>query len=325
MKLPAVETVVCDRLSLTVPRADGQARRAVVGELARLGAECIQREEESELYRCGAGTYRLRAVGKVWAHDLSGQLLAELREARVLVGTCRALAMVPRLRVTGLDLARDVSEPGWQVIPALVRRHRRAGGLRVGRKRVRAGEEDWRNRLDPEGRESGSLYLPVLGKRRALRAVVYDKRAQVVELGEPDPGPLTRTELRCRGESVGMTLRDVVAPEALFFAKLGELVTVPAQAPRWRRAELPGRWPSEEVMVSESVAGMLRRIRLQVGVAAELAAEDPRVLAELEREVSELVAEEIAAVRARAVEARRGSGSSEACEDGTVVPIRAAR
>lgn len=88
-------------------------------------------------------------------------------------------------------------------------------GLRISRKAVSPQAIQRYISRNAAGVDTGSMYL---GKKAAeVRAVVYDKRQEIIDRGGADLGhDLTRYELRLRSQ-VGATLRDVLHPAPLFW------------------------------------------------------------------------------------------------------------
>lgn len=209
------ETVFCDDLRVTVPETEWPDTegdlRAV---LDMLGAQTEFKAHDRSGWRLEDGTARSQKCGRVWSFSASGKLLAGLRAAQLLGQFLGALAGRPH-RVTGIHCTLDRKEPTPPVISRLLEAAESESGLRVSRKAVSPQAIQRYIGRNAAGVDTGSIYL---GRKNAeVRAVVYDKRQEILDRGGADLGhDLTRYELRLRSQ-VGATLGDALHPAPLFW------------------------------------------------------------------------------------------------------------
>lgn len=209
------EAVFCDDLRVTVPEADWpDAESDIRAVLDVLGAQTEFKAHDRSGWRLDDGTARSQKCGRVWSFSASGKLLAGLRAAQLLGQFLGALAGRPH-RVTGIHCTMDRREPTPPVIDRLLASAESEQGLRISRKAVSPQAIQRYISRNAAGVDTGSMYL---GKKAAeVRAVVYDKRQEIIDRGGADLGhDLTRYELRLRSQ-VGATLRDVLHPAPLFW------------------------------------------------------------------------------------------------------------
>lgn len=229
--MTASDGVFCDDLRVTVPESDwADVEADVRSVLDVLGARVDFKAHDRSGWRVEGGTAQVRKFGRVRCLSASGQMLAGLRAAKLLGQFVGALAGRPH-RVTGIHCTLDRPEPTPPVLSQLFASATSPDGLGVGRKRVPVQHVDRYLGIDHLGRETGSIYL---GSEYAeLRAVVYDKRHQIISKGGADLGhDLTRYELRCR--NVGATLGDVLSPSRLFWHYMApDILPAPAGALPW--------------------------------------------------------------------------------------------
>lgn len=234
-RLRAVTTdaVFCDDLRVTVPEADWPAAewdlRAVLDDL---GAQVEFKAHDRAGWRVEEGTARSQKCGRVWSFSASGRLLAGLRAASLLGQFLGALAGRPH-RVTGIHCTLDRKEPTPPVIERLMRAADSEQGLRISRKAVSPQAVQRHIVRNAAGQDTGSAYF---GKRFAeVRAVIYDKRQELIDKGGPDIGhDLTRYELRLRSQ-VGATIGDAMNPAPLFWHYMApDVLLAPDGVPEWR-------------------------------------------------------------------------------------------
>lgn len=224
------EGIICDGFRLTVPAPyDEDCRGRIARYLDELG---IVHSGEGLYQRSGKGPVYFKHshygnLGVLW---LSGAVCAEFRVWDRLDDVVAAFAGFPR-RITRLDAAADYQVSAPSILRAL-KAAGRSGALRLTRKIIPRQNVRWVESVCPvTGEETGTLYL---GQQRSAEvwAAIYDKRAQLVDAGKPDPGPLLRLEIRVR--DVGAELGDVLSPERLFYHFASpDLVGRPAGVGAW--------------------------------------------------------------------------------------------
>lgn len=226
------DAVFCDDLRVTIP--DGcwhEAESDLRSVLDVLGAQTEFKAHDRTGWRLEDGTARSQKCGRVWSFSASGKLLAGLRAADLLGQFLAALATGPH-RVTGIHCTIDRKEPTPPVIERLLKAAESEQGLRVSRKAVSPQAIQRHVVRNAAGVDTGTAYF---GKRFAeVRAVVYDKRQELIDRGNPDLGhDLTRYELRLRSQ-VGATLGDAMYPAPLFWHYMApDVLTAPDGVPPW--------------------------------------------------------------------------------------------
>lgn len=143
----------------------------------------------------------------------SGMMLAALRAANLLTEYVAAVASVTTYNVTHLDLARDQLGDPPSVVQTYYQRLRIAG-VKLSRKTVPPGRIKSLFSKGDDGRDTGSVMIQNRQTSR-VSAIIYDRQADALAKGKPDPGPITRIEMRLGVP--GMTLRDVLDPAPLFY------------------------------------------------------------------------------------------------------------
>lgn len=209
--------VFCDFVQVSYPAETWEDVRAGVEPvLDSVGAQLEVDDMRSGrvLWRAGDGTVNAKRIGPVVTLGASGSVLAGLRLAGLLERYLAEVGAQPH-RVTRLDLTLDVPEKTAPVIERLAASVISPGGLALSRKRVPAKHCTRYVTRDPDGVDTGTIYV---GSAQAdVRLCVYDKRQERVDKGLPDLGsPLTRYELRLRG-GTGVTLRDAARPSPAFW------------------------------------------------------------------------------------------------------------
>jgi hypothetical protein len=130
--------------------------------------------------------------------------------------------------VTTLHATLDLLEEAPPVVARMYERGK-AGLVSLTRKSIPPGHVKKYISRDPEGRDTGTVYL---GSRKSdVWLKVYDKRAEMIDRYEASgsrlvtdvwpsgsvfPDPITRYEVSV-GRKVGVTLRDVAEPSAVFW------------------------------------------------------------------------------------------------------------
>lgn len=172
-------------------------------------------------------TVRTSSFGSVYRLGISGGACETFRLLGIWPALLADLWTVPH-RVTRLHATVDLPLSGPASIVAAVAAGR-AGGLRLGRKALDPRHVKRYDELDLRGEIAGGVYL---GNPKAdIRCLVYCKRNETESRGLPDPGPLTRVELRLAID--GITLRDVADPSGIFWHYGRELLAPPPGAPEW--------------------------------------------------------------------------------------------
>lgn len=244
------------------PSADGFQITVPVGESPFLRDRIEPIVIEAGGHEVVPGLFSLGDGGKVKFHDtpkvgvmgVSGAALAALRAAGLFLPLLGAISECPH-RVTKLDIALDIPAEAGPRVRRLYRQAS-AGKLQFTRKRLPGLHC---RRIESvgiaDGKPTGTVYV---GKRTSsIWARVYDKRDEllsraikqhgshpdVIELN--DPGPLTRYELVC-GRKIGMTLRDVADPTALFWHFGSDLLKRPAGVPAWEPHSMGYELPRHE-------------------------------------------------------------------------------
>ncbi len=209
------DAVFCDDLRLTVPDAEwADTESDLRSVLDALGAQTEFRSHDRTGWRLDDGTARSQKCGRVWSFSASGKLLAGLRASKLLGQFLSSFAGRPH-RVTGIHCTIDRKEPTPPVIERLLAAADSEQGLRISRKAVSPRAIQRHIVRNAAGVDTGTAYF---GKPSAeVRAVVYDKRQELLDRGNFDLGhDLTRYELRLRSQ-VGATLGDAMFPDALFW------------------------------------------------------------------------------------------------------------
>lgn len=229
------EGVFCDYVQVTFPEEGWLDARGAVGPV--LDSIGMQVEVDDErgglvLWRGGGdGTVKAKRINGVYALGASGSVLAGLRMAGLLHRYLSEVGAQPH-RVTRLDVTLDVPERTAPVIEKIATDVVSADGVALSRKRVSAKHCTRYVTRTAQGEDTGTIYL---GSAQAdVRLCVYDKQQERIDKGLPDVGhPLTRYELRLRG-GTGVTLRDAVEPEAVFWHYVSPAVLPkPLGVPEW--------------------------------------------------------------------------------------------
>lgn len=283
--------VFSDFVGVTFPMDDWQdVRDDVAPILDTLGASVEVDDPGTVLWRAGdTGTVKAKRYGAVMSLSASGAVLAGLRAARMLGAYLSAVAAKPHT-VTRLDASMDVPEPTAPVISKLVDKASSPEGLRLTRKRVDPRNVTRLVHRSEDGSDTGTCYV---GSQSAeVRLCVYDKRQERLSRKLSDVGPLTRYEVRLKSQ-VGVTLRDVMEPSAVFWHHIApDVLPAPPGTPSWSphaegfvvaRAALPTAYERLRRRVQASPeAAALARLAVEVG---------PYGFAVLEKELRALVGE----------------------------------
>jgi hypothetical protein len=172
-------------------------------------------------------TVRTKALPSVFSLGVSGGACASFRLLGIWNNLLADLWTIEH-RVTRLHATADSPLSGPASIAAVVAAGR-AGGLHLSRKALNPRHVKRYDELDARGECAGGVYL---GNPKAeVRGLVYCKRNETESRGLPDPGPLTRTEIRLSID--GITLRDVSDPSAIFWHYAREILAPPPGVPDW--------------------------------------------------------------------------------------------
>ena len=232
-----------DYLNVTTPLGNEQSLlEKLVPLFESLGPIEAQPEEGFyKLYSIGTrggtlafvptGVFKLKVRGKVFVISASGGALAAMRSKGVFSEYLSILSEAPH-RVSMLHATQDyhVASPSASVL--CVKAAAIAGEVSLTRKRLLPGQVRSLLQVNPEGEETGTVYL---GNRANadVWAKVYDKREERRSRGAADPGPIVRVEIAVQSD-VGATLKDAHDPASIFFHFAGRsLVAVPPQTPSW--------------------------------------------------------------------------------------------
>lgn len=221
-------TPFCDYLKATIPLAESGTYSRDLGLM--LAAHAEKRDENGFYWLPEGGKVRVGRYGQVLTISVTGAAVRYLRDLGQWSDFLSLLSEYPH-RVTALDVAYDrFDQSGADVVPGL-NELGKAGGVSLTRKSVDPRRVRMVDGLDPDGRVTGTVYL---GARTAeVRCRVYDKRAERVDRGYPDPGPCVRYELTATGK-VGISLRDAWDPVPLFWHYMGRsLLESPPGVPSW--------------------------------------------------------------------------------------------
>lgn len=203
----------CDFLNVTVPiDQTGQIDEDILDACGPAGIWKKPGDKDG-LWRIGAagGSLILQPRGRVLICGISGTAIEALRQRdQCWLDVLIALAGYPH-RVTRLDAAFDIEAHAPPIIWTLFLRGKRAG-LRLGRTASKVHLGHWGP--GSTGEDTGTLYI---GTRTSeLRAKVYDKRQQQIDVAKIDPGPRTRYEITVT-DAHEVSLADAQDPTALFW------------------------------------------------------------------------------------------------------------
>lgn len=230
----------CDFLKVSVPLGDAGLLRPTLEDIVIQAGGSEDRPGVFSLGKRGKVLFGER--GKVGIVSVSGDSLAQLRAHKLFLPLLSAISEWPH-RVTRVDLALDVPADAPEVLQRLYQQARK-GRVQLTRKKLAQDKiTQVRRQGYIDGRETGTVYLG--GRTADVCARVYDKRNELLDravsehgshpavIAANDPGPLTRYEVTC-GRHVGVTLRDVAEPTALFWNFASGLLERPEGIPEWQ-------------------------------------------------------------------------------------------
>lgn len=305
-----MSAVFCDYLGVTVPleHADLLDRVRPFLDLAGFAVDWDS-DAKLVLRSRNDGTVVWQKRFGVWCLSASGGACSAIRASGQWLGFLAEIGATPH-RVTRLDAAMDVVQDAAPEVQRL-RAEGAKGLLSITRKSVRPEHVDTHLSNGATG-ETGTVYI---GSRQAeARLVVYDKQHERFMATGEDVGPLTRYELRVKS-GIGVTLRDVSEPAAVFWHHVGRSVlSAPAGVPEWVAGaegyciDRSGAPTAFQRLVSrvESSAEVLALVKL----AAELGPYGVEVLVSEVRKVAERSGPSMGAgaqTRARRAPGRSGS------------------
>jgi len=220
----------------------------LVGDVLAILDPLTGSHEAPGLYRlldAPGGSVKYGRRHQVGTIGFSGAVLSLLRSRRVFNELLFAIGYHEH-RVTGLHVAQDYHVPA---APYVRHAYREGNARRVflTRKAVRTVSRVARQAIYEPTIETGTCYLGTRGA--SVMLTCYDKRNEMLSavlenqphasaafLGFFDPGHLLRYELKL-GRNVGMTLRDVADPLAVFWHHLrdsGLPLACPEGVPDWQ-------------------------------------------------------------------------------------------
>lgn len=159
----------------------------------------------------------------------SGGFLESLREYDSFQEYLALLSCSPN-RVTRLDAALDIPKDAPAVLAALLK----SNPTSISLSRQRPLNVKYIMGARADGLHTGTVYAGYRSKSR-VTARVYDKQAEALDNHNKIIDPTTRYEITLRAGLAG--LRDALEPAAIFWAHVGDLLTVPSTAPEWSLGE----------------------------------------------------------------------------------------
>ena len=178
----------------------------------------------------GPGTIHVKPYGQVGIVSASGAAICAMRSASVWSDYLSALSAYPH-RVSRLDVAMDVPVNN----PSLILDRLYVGGC-SGVSTVGGHVHTMKRILSPahwdSDLETGTVYFGYRSKSRAS-VRVYDKRQESIDRGRGDIGSnWLRYELSL-DRRVGVSMRDVSVPTAVYWHYMGGILPVPVGIPAW--------------------------------------------------------------------------------------------
>lgn len=256
----------CDWLNITVPEScSDDVHREVSAVLHAVGAIAGIELAGKQIHRLtSGGTLQHSRKNGFDMYGASGDLLASLRSSGYFNEYLSCFAWRPH-KVTKLDIAHDVFTPSPPVLKRLYGRCK-AGKMALTRKSLTFKQFNFVMRPHSDGGDTGTLYL---GRRTSeVYAKVYDKQAERLDKGFDCDGPCTRYELSVTSK-VGVSLADVISPDAMFWRFMSTVLTPPASVPDWvasthedynlgpRADLLPAELLSRKVETSAEIGSLL--------------------------------------------------------------------
>lgn len=208
-----MSAVITDFATISTPIGNGAAMMDAASSVVMQLPDALSERGSVRVGRHGLLRYQERSGSGVATVSASGWVLAELRAAGLLFEYCAAIASASPYHVTHIDAALDrMCDPPSEL--QLLYGRLRIAGCALTRKVTHPRDIKVMLSRGEHGRDTGSI---MIGNRRSAEttAIVYDRQADALSKGKPDPGPLLRTEIRTGVP--GLSLRDVYEPEPLFY------------------------------------------------------------------------------------------------------------
>lgn len=177
------------------------------------------------------GTFKTGPTrGSVYHVSASGDFLTALRAHNLYQNYLSVISHVPH-RVTRMDVACDVPCDSPLVLKRLTKRAH-SGDIRLTRNKIDPQRQvKTIMGLNPEGKETGSLYLGP-AKPQIASCKIYDKRQERWQRANLDIPPLLRYELKL-GRKANLSLRDAWEPDPVFWHFMQDLLPAPEGVPEW--------------------------------------------------------------------------------------------
>lgn len=217
--------VFCDALTVTVPLDEWESLPADLTDVFNAASlELQHRDDGREIWSTpgDTGIVRLQRHAKAGVASIyaSGAALGRLRFAKMYGQYLHVLAQRPH-KVTRLDASADVACDAPAVV-ADIRDKGRAGLISLTRKAVAPSAVEFWDRLRPDGRISGSVYL---AKSADVSLLVYDKRLERFDKTSAEWDELDeRVRYELRVSNGRPTLGDAYFPAPLFFQHMSPSV-----------------------------------------------------------------------------------------------------
>lgn len=261
-----------DYLNITVPL---DFRESVHDAVLPIITELLYFPDSLGVYRSPVttGTFDCRLKYGTASFSASGGFLELVRTTGALSNLLWAFAEVPH-RVTRLDVAHDLPVDSPKIISNFYRRAK-AGQITLTNRPIRPDQVT--KYIRPSlygGADTGTVYMGC-DKIQVAGLKIYDKRNERLDRTGIDIGASTRFELKL-GRKAGVSLRDVFAPEAVFWHFMAPLLPHhPKPLPVWDSAaegySLPDRvisLPAEALkraVEASPVLGDWHRLAQQIG------------------------------------------------------------
>lgn len=261
----------CDKFTVTTPKDN---EKLVVENFEAFSQSFFMERSNDSCFRSASnGSLTWGHRGGVTWYTTSGSFLADLRAASLLDDyLCCFVSHAdnPQIehRVTHIDATVDEYRYAPTALLAALDIGLQ-GGVRFTRKGV--SPHDVKSYMglceyDASGLLTGSLYFA--SSKARVRSKLYDKRQQMLQVKGVDIGRDTlRHELSVKGD-VGLSLRDVSQPKALFYHFYPSVLMSKVYAPAWvpsdggytvdRREVLPAMRLKHRVQSSLEVDALLR-------------------------------------------------------------------
>jgi len=220
-----------DYLNITVPTNDNT--QSIKDSVIKAMSMCACIQVSDVLWRLGeGGTVKIEdnRTKPFTLFSASGSALESLRINGQYVDYVMSFANNPH-KVSKMDIAHDVSLPTPPLIKALYKRANDPDkGVSLTRKKVQPKHIRQILSKGINGVDTGTLYL---GRRSAeVKLTLYDKQHEHWQRTGMDIGETSRYELSVTSK-MGISLKDVMSPDALFWRFASDVLPPPANAPEW--------------------------------------------------------------------------------------------